>query len=525
MKKWHFPASIFVFLFVVASKPFAVDFELSLMPDFDIHTVGVFDNFFTGTASLDFYPLTVRGRDKIGFSLQGGLTGIKALTLSATPLYHGSGAFSYLCRFHDRWGAGAQAYLGFWEFPKVAEKNTLAQSGILAGGRIFGEFYVLPEVKAGAFVGYNDFISDGESFAKKIDLGVKFTYSFSRGIFSKSSVELDEKETQDIFPVFYSFYNESPFGTLVFFNGESNKITDVKVSVLIPEYMTLPKVCANIPLVDRNESFEANLTAFINETILNSLMAHKTPCKIIVSYRSLGRTVKNEYFLDVNALNRNAMSWDDDRKAAAFVSSHDGAANKISKMAKSLILKNPTGDYTKNISYARGIFAALKAYGISYVKDPTSPFTSGLSSDIDFLQFPYQTLLYSGGDCDDLSILNCALFESIGIETAFITIPGHIFMAFDSGVSKDEAAGVLKDGRYIIQDEKVWIPLEVTVCQENFETERSAGYNQWKTASKKGEAALYPIHEAWKLYKAVSVPESDADIDLPPLEKVLKYLK
>lgn len=519
-------SSIFVLLNISAvSKISALDIEFSLLPQIDFHTVGVFETAFSGTASMDFYPLTIRGRDKIGFSLQGGITDIKAQTLNDTPLYYGDFALDYSCRIHDRFGAGVQAFAGFWKFPQVEEKNTKAENGILAGGRIFAEYYVLPELKAGVFAGMSKFLSEDDAFAQKFDLGLKLTYSFSKGIFKRSSVEMDESEVQNVFPVFYSFYNENPFGKVVFFNGEENQINNVKVSVLIPEYMTNPKTCVEIPSVARSDYFNADLTAFINETILGSLMAHRTECRIIVTYRSLGKTITSEHLLDINALNRNAMSWDDDRRAAAFVSSHDGAATKISKLAKSLILKNPTDDYTHNISFARGIFATLKAFGISYVKDPTSPFTSNLDQEIDFLQFPYQTLLYSGGDCDDLSILNCALFESIGIEAAFITIPGHIFMAFDSGVSEADAAKVIRDGRYIVQDGKVWIPLEATMCQESFEGERNAGWNQWNSAKKKGEAALYPIHEAWNLYKAVSVPESDTDIELPSLDRILKYLR
>ena len=68
-------------------------------------------------------------------------------------------------------------------------------------------------------------------------------------------------------------------------------------------------------------------------------------------------------------------------------------------------------------------------------------------------------------------------------------------------------------------------PLEATVAQENFEVARAAGFNQWRGAGKTGEARLYPMDEAWKKYKAVSVPESDTDIELPPVEKILRYLR
>lgn len=513
------------FMFLLLVPCFSIDFEVSLMPQLDFHTESDFDDSFSGMVSLDFYPFVIRLRDKIGISLQGGIANIKAKTLESTPLYYGDLALSYVFRAHDRFDFGAQAYAGFYQFPHVEKKNTESVSGTLLGARAFADFYVRPEFKVGLFAGMSDFVYDPEDFTKRIDVGLALRYSFSKGIFAKSQVEVDEYEIQPVFPVFYSFYNENSFGKAVFFNGEENRISNVRISIFIPEYMTIPKLCAQFDRVERNEYFSSEITAFINETILESLMAHRTDGKFIVSYRSLGKEVTYEKTIDITALNLNAMNWDDDRRAAAFVSSHDGAANKVSKFAKSIILKNPQNDYTQNIAFARGIFAVLKAYGISYVKDPTSPFSSEETQDVDFLQFPYQTLLYFGGDCDDLSILNCALFESIGIKTAFITTPAHIFMAFDSGVSPEKADEVIKDRRYIIQDKRVWIPLETTICQENFEISRAAGYNQWKNANQKGEAVLYPMDEAWNHYKAVSVPDSDADIELPSVDKVLKNLK
>ncbi|MFW6293995.1 MAG: hypothetical protein ACOC7V_16970, partial [Spirochaetota bacterium] len=58
---------------------------------------------------------------------------------------------------------------------------------------------------------------------------------------------------------------------------------------------------------------------------------------------------------------------------------------------------------------------------------------------VDFLQFPRQTLTYSSGDCDDLTALYIALLESVGVDTAFITVPGHIYAAFAVETSPEEA--------------------------------------------------------------------------------------
>ena len=164
------------------------------------------------------------------------------------------------------------------------------------------DFYAFPELKFGVFAGFSKFNYSPEDFAKRIDVGLSIKYSFSKGIFAKNVVEIDESETDPIFPVFYSYYNENPFGSLVLFNGEENKITDVTVSVLVGEYMPNPKICASFEKIEQNEVFTAPLTAFLNETILESLLSHKTEGKIIVSYRSLGKRVTSEQILDFTAL-------------------------------------------------------------------------------------------------------------------------------------------------------------------------------------------------------------------------------
>jgi hypothetical protein len=75
------------------------------------------------------------------------------------------------------------------------------------------------------------------------------------------------------------------------------------------------------------------------------------------------------------------------------------------------------------------------------VIDPASSFVE-ISEDaaaLDSLNYPYQTLYYWGGNCDDLSILYCSLLEALGVDTACITIPGHIYAAFDTGAEEGPA--------------------------------------------------------------------------------------
>jgi len=111
------------------------------------------------------------------------------------------------------------------------------------------------------------------------------------------------------------------------------------------------------------------------------------------------------------------MTWDDDKRAAAFVSTKDPAVLKFSKNVTSYVKDKASKAINKNFLTALALFESLKLYGMSYAVDPTSPFTERSKSKtaVDYLQFPPQTLNYKAGDCDDLSILYAALLESLGV--------------------------------------------------------------------------------------------------------------
>ena len=106
----------------------------------------------------------------------------------------------------------------------------------------------------------------------------------------------------------------------------------------------------------------------------------------------------------------------------------------IAFLPKAVIISAAGGEY-------RGKF--------SYPKTPYEDYSKNKFA-IDYLQFPGQTLEYKAGDCDDLSILYSALLKSVGIETAFITIPGHIYTAVSLDIPSEKAKRVFRDSKALI---------------------------------------------------------------------------
>ena len=132
---------------------------------------------------------------------------------------------------------------------------------------------------------------------------------------------------------------------------------------------------------------------------------------------------------------------------------------------------------------------------------------------IDFIRFPMETLDARSGDCDDLSVLYDSLLESVGVDTAFITTPGHIFAAFNLGMSPELASRTFpKTEDLIVRDGVVWAPVETTMIDDGFVRAWQTGAAEWREASARGLAGFFTSREAWQRY----LPAGFAGAQLSP---------
>ena len=516
---------LLIILLITPMLP-AVDLTLRLMPSYEFPV----DNFLNkagGTGAnigLELSPLTIRGRDKLYLAGLFSYSIYPVEDFGIQSLLDGGVSLGYNFRINDRFSVWPEISGGLWVFRTSEEFNVRTLSGITYGGKLGADFHLTPALSISAFGGFKSFYSKPESLLDNVQAGVGIKYSLSRGLFSSTAIEMTDSEVDSLFPVFFEHYKDNSFGNLTFVNNEENDITDVSISVYIESYMTAPSVVETIPYVKRGEVFEASAKAFLNQNILELLQPKNGEMDIIVSYYSLGSRQEVSYRLPVLTMSRNSMTWEDDRRAAAFVSGKDDAAQDFARQVQNKVKNHLRSDIPVNIQYAAALFGALKAFGINYVVDPSSAFTDNIgTAAVDFLQFPYQTLMYHGGDCDDLTILNCSLLEALGVDTAFITVPGHIYMAFDSGLSLEEGRAKTRNGYYIEAEGKIWVPLEITLSQDTFKIAWLYGAREWKKAGE--NAALIPLKEAWSLYLPISVPDANASIELPSDEKILEYFK
>ncbi len=510
---------------IIGSAPVVAEggeFLISVFPHFSFPVVKFDDSLSTGFGGG--VQLTYRPNQYFNIFLQGDYKQYTFDTkqdIGNIGVIGGTVGGGYHLTITDRLGIDFNAGIGYYHSDYTrgsgANKSTTTVQGLSVTGGIYVSYKINPTISVFAGGGASHYAYKNSKFITAADVTPGVTFNLTKAFSNKTNVSVNQDELKPVFPVFYSWYNENPFGSVEVTNNEDVTITDVNVYFFQPQYMSQPKECGKMAKLKQGESFSVDLRAFFNEQMLELNEKNDTMSTITVEYKYLGKKQTATFPMVVPVYGRNNMSWEDDRCASAFVSSKDPAAMWFAKYVVSTIRENIRSGLTTNIQYAMGIFDALDQFGINYVKDPTSAFEDNVgTASIDFLQFPYQTLMYRGGDCDDLSILVCSLLESVGIKTAFITIPGHIFMAFDSGFTVEEAQEYfLTLDEFIVDGDKVWVPLEITLTDEGFNKAWHKGAWEWNTAARSGNAMLYKMEDSWKIYKPVNVPGAVARFTLP----------
>ena len=378
------------------------------------------------------------------------------------------------------------------------------------------EFQLSPVFRLGAGAEFIGLLTNGAPLYTGI--GLRFT-----GVWvptaqkPKGFLFIDEPQIVPVFPILFKYYDTNQVGTVRIENRGKQTATNVNVSLHMPEFMDTAKPSPVVDQLRRGEAVEIPLYALFSDRILSITESTKVPGVITVSYSVRDDTLSQERTESIRIYDRNAMTWDDDRKAVAFVTAKDPAVLRFAKEIAGGVREDDRQAGSLEFRVAMALFQGLAAYGVNYVVDPSSSYASMSASDtaVDFIQFPRQTLQYRSGDCDDLTILYCALMESVGIETALITVPGHIYSALRLPLTPQEVAKTFQDSskRFIVKDGKAYLPIETTLISKGFVAAWDRGVEQWSEAGSR--ASLYPVRDAWNTYESVGIREADPNLIYP----------
>jgi hypothetical protein len=160
-------------------------------------------------------------------------------------------------------------------------------------------------------------------------------------------IEIEDLIFESVFPVFRTFYNTHPIGAATIRNTASAPATNVSVSLRVPQYMDAAKECLTIQ--DTKAAAEVTVTSTIAGT------------KSTVSR-----------VLSIEVHHKNAMTWDPDAKAAAFVTSMDPSVVVFSNNVNAIVRASMNPAIDRNLQTAIASHDALRLLGISYSSNPLS---------------------------------------------------------------------------------------------------------------------------------------------------------
>jgi hypothetical protein len=344
------------------------------------------------------------------------------------------------------------------------------------------------------------------------------------------SLEFSEIEVPDLFAAMQSYYVENSFASINITNPEKYDLENLEISFFQAGFMDTPTPVASYPVIKSSETINVPLTASFNRDVFDIEGITPLTGEIIAKYTSRGKPAEQRASITYDLYDKTSMIWDDDRKVASFITPSDSAIRNYASFIRQSCRESSVPAYSEPMQFAIQAFHALGEIGCLYQVDPTIPFTEVQENKmvVDSISLPRSTLKNITGDCDDLTVLYCSILESVGIDTAFITVPGHIYAAYNTKTPAREFAKIHPDRNMtIIIDGELWVPVEITMIgKSGFSEAWRTGMDQWNRYESETEnRAMYKTRESQQLYRPVGLTQTDLGLQYGSPETINRNFK
>ncbi len=328
------------------------------------------------------------------------------------------------------------------------------------------------------------------------------------------SISFGDVNFPPLFAAMQSYYAKNSFAKVQIKNVEKFPITDVTVSFYQNGYMDVPTKLKTIPTLDPGKTVDVPVVASFNGAVFDTNGDTPLNGEITVEYNSHNRPAKQALPVSYTLYDRTSISWDDDRKEAAFITKADTALRNYASFIRQAVKDRTVPGYSEPVQTAMAMFYALKELGVIYQLALTSSFAQAQANPltVDHVHLPRETLQRKVGDCSDLTALFCALMESVGIPTGFITVPGHIYPVFGTGVPTADYKNLHPDKSMTFDvDGELWIPVEMTmVGTSDFLTAWRKGVEEWQALDNDPkDRAIFFTAKAQEVFRPVGLKEED----------------
>jgi len=405
---------------------------------------------------------------------------------------------------------------------KAANINPSWASPQVALGDLFSKRRMFDD----AIVAYERAIELDPSAENRAMLNVAFAEKKKSLEFKNNAPQLllSDLNLQTVFSAAYKKYLDKPIGTVSLQNVAATDYGNLKLSFQIKEFMDFPST-VDIANIRGNETRKIDIKATFNNRILE--VDEDTGVQVEVKLTYLRDGQKDDITLTqpMTIYGKNAIVWSDSAMVGSFVTPKDDTLRDYVRQVVNEFQPDP-GPLNDKLISAMAFFSSLTTLGTNYTIDPNTPFTELRDDQIDYVQFPRETLHLKSGDCDDLSVLISAGLENLGINTAFLESPGHLFMMFDTGIQGEDSGLISQDSSLLaIKDGNVWIPVEATMVNSSFTEAWAEGARIYQKALAENKLGVIDLKEAWKQYKPVTLRKASYSVSLPDSKRTHSLVK
>ena len=369
----------------------------------------------------------------------------------------------------------------------------------------------------GAGVNYR-FLQANYAYTTTPELDV--THHFSLGLafnLSASAIKIGEPELQPIFPALQKRYFDQPIGRVKLTNTSKQPLA-AHLSLFVPETMMEPTEQAEVVVPPGSETVD--LFALFGQQLNSWPRNRMLAAQIQLAYTDRGRTRRTNKQGRLTVYKNNAMQWTDIGAAAAFITPDDAV---VASFTSGVLHRfdeeiDSGGRASRPLLRAMVLFDALGIYGMRYLADANTPYEQIGAREIiiDSIQYPAEFLQKKMGDCDDCTALYCSLLENAGIATALIDAPGHILMAFNTGVDRHAVQQLgISENYFIERNGQLWIPVEVTLFGQSFQQAWSTAVAECRKLAAEDRLIVVDTRGAWRQYPPAVPTLKEYKINVP----------
>jgi hypothetical protein len=213
------------------------------------------------------------------------------------------------------------------------------------------------------------------------------------------------------------------------------------------------------------------------------------------------------------------MRWVDSSILSSYVSTNAPEILELSKFFVGVARNHFRTGLNKNMQFSMYVYEGIRSLGVVCEEKSDTPYsTTHLDfPQLDYVQYPYQTLSYRSGDKDDIGVLFMSMLESVGIGAAYIPLKDDFIVAIELGDNERALLNLFNntDNLLVVYD-KIWLPVSMSVIHKDFSEGWKKGVEKVNEALENEEDVEFIVlADAWQTYPPSGFSSDDVRNKIP----------